>query len=133
MTLALTRRFPELQAVPRIALGTFPTPVQPCGGTGLVCKRDDRSGEPFGGNKLRALEFLLAAAPSGARLVTMGGVGSTHALSTVVFGHRAGHEVRVGLWRQVMNDAASVVGERIAREAEGARVFSHPAMAYLWA
>lgn len=134
MTLALTQRFPELRLVSRVALGTFPTPIETIRGIpNLWIKRDDRSAEPFGGNKVRALEFLLAIAPAGAPLVTIGGAGSSHALATIVFGGRAGHRVRVGRWRQVMNEAAAIVAERIAREAEVAPVFSNPGLAYLWA
>ena len=134
MSFSLTRHFPELAVAPRVALGSFPTPVQTVDHVpGLWVKRDDRSGEPFGGNKIRALEFLLATAPPASRLVTVGGAGSTHALTTVLVGQRTGHAVFVGRWRQEMNKVASVVADRIERHADTAPLFSHPAVAYLWA
>src|SRR5579859_7208462 len=135
MTIALTARFPELARVPRLALGAFPTPIEHLSSTGsrLWVKRDDKSAQPFGGNKIRALEFLLARVSPNEPIVTVGGAGSTHALSTAVFGCRAGHRVLVGRWRQVMNDAASIVAESIEREADAAPVFRNPVIAYGWA
>jgi D-cysteine desulfhydrase len=135
MSLALVSRFPELAPVPRIALGTFPTPIEHAAAIGprLWIKRDDRSAEPFGGNKVRALEFLLARVLPNAPIVTVGGAGSTHALSTAVFGRRAGRRVFVGRWRQVMNDTAFVVAERLEHEADAAPVWANPAIAYAWA
>jgi CubicO group peptidase (beta-lactamase class C family) len=52
--------------VPRVSLGTFPTPVErlsvPGAAQEVWVKRDDRSGQSYGGNKIRKLEFLLADA-----------------------------------------------------------------------
>src|SRR2546426_483326 len=50
----------------------------------LTVKREDRSSARYGGNKVRALEFLLAGAPPGTVFVTLGGTGSTHCLATAV-------------------------------------------------
>jgi 1-aminocyclopropane-1-carboxylate deaminase/D-cysteine desulfhydrase-like pyridoxal-dependent ACC family enzyme len=62
---------------------------------GLWVKRDDRSGLAYGGNKVRKLEHLLAAAAaSGARrLLTVGAAGSHHVLATAVYGRGAGFDV----------------------------------------
>jgi len=56
--------------IPRLAQGHFPTPVQPLdrlrahlgARPRLLIKRDDWSGPGFGGNKVRKLEYYLAAA-----------------------------------------------------------------------
>ena len=72
-------------------LGDWPTPLERAGALGhavgvaeLTVKREDRSSARYGGNKVRALEFLLADAPPGTVFVTLGGTGSTHCLATAV-------------------------------------------------
>ncbi|HET9983870.1 MAG TPA: pyridoxal-phosphate dependent enzyme [Longimicrobiales bacterium] len=108
---ALFRRFPRLEG--RIAwtpLGRFPTPVQelPVGGGHAWIKRDDLSGEEYGGNKVRKLEFLLAdARQAGAsRLVTAGAMGSHHALATAVYARRLGLEATLVLFPQPLTPHA---------------------------
>ena len=56
-------------ALPRLALGAFPTPLEPAprlaaslGLAGLWIKREDLSGPALGGNKIRKLELILADA-----------------------------------------------------------------------
>ncbi len=58
----------------------------------LFIKRDDLTASPYGGNKVRKLEFLLADAQDrGARrVVTFGYAGSNHALATALYSPRAG-------------------------------------------
>jgi D-cysteine desulfhydrase len=58
----------------------------------LYVKRDDLSGEAYGGNKVRKLEFLLAeAVRAGAKeVMTFGAAGSNHALATAVYAGQAG-------------------------------------------
>src|SRR3954468_12671260 len=83
-TPALFRGFPALaQRVPWLSLGRFPTRVERVAGlvpssVELWIKRDDESGDVYGGNKVRKLEFLLAEARArGARRVcTIGGGGA---------------------------------------------------------
>lgn len=78
-------------------LGCWPTPVEELPrlgdayGVGLWVKRDDRSATRYGGNKVRKLELLLAAAQAeGAdRLLTTGGIGSNQVLATAIHGHAA--------------------------------------------
>ncbi|MFO8057516.1 MAG: pyridoxal-phosphate dependent enzyme [bacterium] len=74
-------------------LGTLPTPVQRMEGLekelqceGLFVKRDDISGEEYGGNKLRKLEFAIgdARAKNRRHLITMGALGSNHVLATTL-------------------------------------------------
>lgn len=62
----------RLAALPRVELGLFPTPLQlmpalgrQAGHPRLYIKRDDLSGLGLGGNKLRALEFLMGEAVAG--------------------------------------------------------------------
>ena len=98
--LALERRFPELRGrLPRLALATLPTPVQRLGAlerdvdvAGLWVKRDDLTGVPYGGNKVRKLEWLLAdALARGHRSVlTTGALGSNHALATTIYARAVG-------------------------------------------
>lgn len=97
------------ERLPHVPLGVFPTPVErhealerALGVGELWVKRDDLSGEVYGGNKVRKLEILLAdALRSGAReIVTFGGAGSNHALATAVYGQRLGFTVDLFLTPQ---------------------------------
>ncbi len=71
-----------LRALPRLRLAHLPTPLEPMprlgarlGLASLWVKRDDCTGLGFGGNKLRKLEFNLAAAQAaGADCIVCGGV-----------------------------------------------------------
>lgn len=97
----LWRRFPDLEErLPALRLGNGPTPAQPLAAFGdrlgvpqLYVKRDDVAASPYGGSKVRKLDFLLAEAlRAGAdTVVTTGSVGSHHAVAT------ACHAPRVGL------------------------------------
>jgi L-cysteate sulfo-lyase len=80
-----------IESFPRVALGHWPTPLQPChrlqaaaGGPLVWLKRDDCSGLAFGGNKTRKLEFLLGAvqAEASTGVVTFGALQSNHARQT---------------------------------------------------
>lgn len=97
------------EALPHVPLGEFPTPVErhddlarELGIGGLWVKRDDLSGEVYGGNKVRKLEVLLAdALRAGAReVVTFGGAGSNHALASAIYGQRLGFRVDLFLTPQ---------------------------------
>ncbi|MBI4861686.1 MAG: pyridoxal-phosphate dependent enzyme [Candidatus Riflebacteria bacterium] len=111
---ALFDRFPDLeQRLPRIDLMAGPSPVHRlerlASGPGLPqiwVKRDDRCAIPYGGNKPRKLELLLAQARAlGCRAVlTVGGLGSNHALATCIHGARNGFEVHVLLFPQPVTD-----------------------------
>ena len=87
------------------SLASLPTPVEPfaiAGATDSWIKRDDLSATPYGGNKVRKLEFLLAAAQrAGARrLITVGAAGSHHALATTIYGRALGFDVTLVLFPQ---------------------------------
>jgi D-cysteine desulfhydrase len=99
----------------------------------LWIKRDDLCADPVGGNKVRALEFLLGAVEEGDQIVTVGSAGSTHALATAIYAKRLGGDVIVGRWKQEMNAAATAIEERIGRVAKRAPVFRTPVEAYAWA
>lgn len=93
----------RLPLVP-LSLGRYPTPVERLDGLStsqreLWVKRDDRTHEVCGGNKVRKLEWLLADARArgAARVVTIGAAGSHHVLTTTYFGRLAGLEVEAVL------------------------------------
>jgi D-cysteine desulfhydrase len=116
--LPLIERFPALGDLPRARIGNFPTPVVAADALapGLWLKREDRSAEPLGGNKVRALEFLLGPVHAGERVVTVGAAGSTHALATVIFARQLGAKALCFRWRQEMNGVARRVAARIDYE-----------------
>jgi D-cysteine desulfhydrase len=135
LDIPLVRRFPALARLPRAPFVRGPTPVESLAALSpsLWIKRDDLAGEPLGGNKVRALEFLLGDVAAGDRVVTVGSAGSTHALAVATYGALLGAHVRVGRWAQEMNAAAERVAARIPRVAEQAPMFRTPVGAYLWA
>jgi len=107
---------PVFRAFPHVSerlswcpLGLFPTPVDELshlakrlGRQGLYAKRDDLSGNPYGGNKVRKLEFILADAVHKGmrRIVTSGAAGSNHALATALYGQKLGLQVELMLFAQ---------------------------------
>jgi D-cysteine desulfhydrase len=118
--LPLLRRFPSLATLPRASFGVFPTPVERVtltNGAALWVKRDDRSGEIIGGNKVRGLEWLLGGVGEGDHLLTVGPRGSTHALATARCARVRGARTTVVRWDQVMNVAAGRVDDRLRKEA----------------
>lgn len=109
--LPLFLRYPELEPhLPFVSFGDYPTPLDHVSGTGvpaaLWVKRDDLSGVDYGGNKVRKLEFILAAARDRGvtRLITAGGIGSNHLLATGIFAKKLGISVTGVVVRQPMND-----------------------------
>jgi 1-aminocyclopropane-1-carboxylate deaminase/D-cysteine desulfhydrase-like pyridoxal-dependent ACC family enzyme len=106
----LFRAFPQAsERLPWCSLGLFPTPVEELsnlakhlGRQGLYVKRDDLSGNPYGGNKVRKLEFILADAlhKGMRRIVTSGAAGSNHALATALYGQKLGLQVDLMLFAQ---------------------------------
>lgn len=102
---ALFRRFPRLrERIPWLPLGRFPTPVEPLAlsGGAVHVKRDDLSGHPYGGNKVRKLELLLADARgrNAGRVVTAGAFGSHHALATALYARAGGFDATLVLFPQ---------------------------------
>src|SRR5918998_6104930 len=86
----LVDHFPALASLPRAGLlGALPTPVVSSAlAPALWLKRDDLTALPIGGNKVRALDFLLGGLTAGEQVLTAGATGSTHALTTVVHARR---------------------------------------------
>jgi D-cysteine desulfhydrase family pyridoxal phosphate-dependent enzyme len=99
-----------LAAQPSVALGHWPTPLEPCdrlreavGGPRIWLKRDDCTGLAGGGNKTRKLEFLLgrAVADGATGVVTFGAVQSNHARQTAAACAKLGLPCHVVLSRIV--------------------------------
>jgi 1-aminocyclopropane-1-carboxylate deaminase/D-cysteine desulfhydrase-like pyridoxal-dependent ACC family enzyme len=90
----------ELDDVPAIQLARAATPVEEMsrlrsalgGGPRLLVKRDDAIPFGFGGNKIRKLELVAAAAVDASAdvLVTVGGVQSNHARATAAVAAKLG-------------------------------------------
>ena len=116
-------------------LSSGPTPVERAGDVhaNLWIKRDDAFADPMGGNKARALEFLLGNVLPDDLLVTVGSEGSTHVLAVATYGRRLGAHTAVGRWRQVMNPTAARISELTTRVADEAPMFRTIAGAYAWA
>ena len=118
-TLPLLERFPALARIPRASLGDFPTPVQridlgvehPLAGE-LWIKRDDLTASPLGGNKIRALEFLLGGLAPGDVVLTAGGEGSTHVLTTAMCVRALGGATHAVRWKHEMNPSAYDIAAR---------------------
>jgi 1-aminocyclopropane-1-carboxylate deaminase/D-cysteine desulfhydrase-like pyridoxal-dependent ACC family enzyme len=105
---ALVERWPLLARVGRVELATLPTPVEPLPrisetlDSEIYVKRDDITAPRYGGNKVRKLEYLLAAAKQrGANtLITAGAVGSHHVFATALYGRELGLETYAALTPQ---------------------------------
>jgi D-cysteine desulfhydrase len=114
----LLLRFPSLARLPRVALGHFPTPVQQLDLPGeklageLWIKRDDLTASPLGGNKVRALEWLLGGIEPGDVVLTAGGEGSTHILTTATYVFELGGKTHAVRWKHEMNPSALEVADR---------------------
>ena len=107
---------PDLAAtVPWLSLAKTPTPVERCsaiadwlGSETVWMKRDDRISPLYGGNKVRRYEFLLADAKASGkkRIVTIGGIASTQAMATCLFGRELGFHVTLVLFDQPITEFA---------------------------
>lgn len=130
--LPLFVRLPRLaHTLPHVDLGVRETPVEEwrVGDVALLAKRDDLSAPALGGNKVRALEFLLADLKSGCELLTVGPIGSTHALAVAHHGAQLGALTSVITWPQEMHDVARATRERLAALASVTRALT-PVDAY---
>jgi D-cysteine desulfhydrase len=104
-------RFPQLAArLPRRELASLPTALEPAprlaaalGLPALLVKRDDLSGQPYGGNKVRKLEYLLGDALERGcdTVLTFGAAGSNHALATAIHARQLGLDCHAILSEQV--------------------------------
>src|SRR5689334_7804811 len=90
------------------SLGARPTPLAAASGAltravgldALWLKREDA----IGGNKVRALEFLLATVQPGDVVLTIGGTGSTHCLATAHHARALGCRVALAQFSQPDSD-----------------------------
>ena len=129
MPLPLLARVPALASLPRAVLGVYPSPVVRLDvgdGRPLWVKRDDLDDPVLGGNKVRALEFLLGGVGEGDLVLTLGGEGSTHVLATALHARRLGASTRAVRWPHDMSDVARVVARRIETVCEAAPVLPAP-------
>ena len=134
MTRLLGTRWPELSTLPCVEIATLPTEVvrtpaiSDAAGVSVWCKRDDRTAEAYGGNKVRKLEWLLgdARARGCEAIVTTGALGSHHVLATAVHAGARGFDVHAVLFPQPWN--AHVEDQLRADLAAGATLY--PARSY---
>jgi D-cysteine desulfhydrase len=118
-TCSLFEHYPALRSrLPWLPLLGGATPVEPLSlqngagaglkrpGPSLWLKRDDRGAEPYGGNKPRKLEWLLADAlrRGASQVLTAGGIGSNHALATALYGAQHGLKVHLLLFPQPVTE-----------------------------
>lgn len=115
------------ERLPFVSLCDVPTPVDRWHGLGdalgieLWAKRDDRTAEPYGGNKVRKLELALGAALArGSRTtVTVGYLGSNHALATAVHASRLGlHPVSLLIRERPKDGTVDKLRAQVAHGAE---------------
>jgi 1-aminocyclopropane-1-carboxylate deaminase/D-cysteine desulfhydrase-like pyridoxal-dependent ACC family enzyme len=96
----LFEHYVELEdKIPWCSIGTLSTPVERMAKfeeylsyDNMWIKRDDMSGDKYGGNKIRKLEFVLADAlnKDKKQIMTFGGLGSNHALATAIYARELG-------------------------------------------
>jgi D-cysteine desulfhydrase len=118
---ALPTRYPRLaQLLARAELGVRETPVEwwRVGSATLLAKRDDLSARMLGGNKVRALELLLAGVEPGDTILTVGPTGSTHALAVASYGATLGARTRVITWPQEGHAVAGATSRRLGELAD---------------
>lgn len=93
-------------AAPRLRMGLLPTPLEAApnlsrllGGPKIYFKRDDLTGQGLGGNKVRKLEFILAAAKAegATTIVACGGYQSNMTRITASMAARMGLECEIVL------------------------------------
>jgi 1-aminocyclopropane-1-carboxylate deaminase/D-cysteine desulfhydrase-like pyridoxal-dependent ACC family enzyme len=132
---ALLARFPGLaRSLAHVDLGVSETPVErwSVSGVSLWAKRDDVSAPLLGGNKVRALEFLLSGVAPGDTILTVGATGSTHALAVAEYARLLGAECEVITWPQENNAVSRETASRLNRVARVTSA-SSVSTAYLFA
>lgn len=118
----LLERFPAVQAMAPVALCDLPTPVSPLPDIGTHCwaKRDDVSAHPYGGNKLRKLEWVLPEIrrQQARRVITLGATGTNAGLATALLCQREQLDCHIFTFPQP--DSPVVRRNRAAMRAAGA-------------
>lgn len=123
---AMTRR-----ARAPIGVQTSPVEAWDVEGRRLWVKRDDLNCASMGGNKARALQFLLGDVHSRTDVVTVGGAGSTHVLATATHATSLGLRTRAYCWPHHMNPVAQRVRAAVAHRCLTAPVLPMPPLAML--
>jgi D-cysteine desulfhydrase len=126
-----------MQYPPRIPLARLPTPLQPLlrlsaslsTGHRLWVKRDDLTDVAVSGNKLRKLEFVIAAAGEQGcdTLITCGGVQSNHCRATALVGAQQGFGVHLILRGEA---PAEIDGNLLLDHLAGAVISHYPRHQY---
>jgi 1-aminocyclopropane-1-carboxylate deaminase/D-cysteine desulfhydrase-like pyridoxal-dependent ACC family enzyme len=108
--LPLFKFYPQLREnIPWTPLCNYPSPVEKLSNLGralgadeIWIKRDDLLSSIYGGNKVRKLEYILADARSrGAKtLITVGGLGSNHAVALAAHSRNRGFKSVLVLFNQ---------------------------------
>ncbi len=119
-----------LAELPRLSLAHLPTPlVKPqrladALGLDLWVKRDDMTGGPEGGNKIRKLELLLAdAVAAGAgTVITCGGLQSNHARATAICAATLGLRAVLYLRTALVDDGVPLEGNVLLDRLVGAQI-----------
>jgi D-cysteine desulfhydrase len=114
MTIPLFEAYPALRKkLPWMPIGNWPTPVHKLENLGravgypeIWIKRDDKSSDIYGGNKVRKLEFIIADALRKKKkyMITVGGIGTNHGLATTIHCGRAGIKTVLVLIPQPITD-----------------------------
>jgi D-cysteine desulfhydrase len=109
-SIPLFKYYPQLEEnISWISLGKYPSPVEKLSNLGRTLgadevwiKRDDLLSGIYEGNKVRKLEFLLADAQNreSKTLITVGGLGSNHALALTVHSKNLGFKPLIVLFNQ---------------------------------
>lgn len=126
-----------MQYPPRVPLARLPTPLQPLlrlsaslnTGHRLWVKRDDLTDIAVSGNKLRKLEFVIAAAGEQGcdTLITCGGVQSNHCRATALVGAQQGFGVHLILRGEA---PAEIDGNLLLDHLAGATISHYPRHQY---
>ena len=131
---ALHRRLPTID-LPHLPLGTGPTPVRQLDaealGVGVETwlKDDGAFGDgPWGGNKVRKLEWILPEARRrGVRgLLSVGGIGTHWGLALAMYGAQHGFETTLGLVDQPVDDHVREQLERLRASGASLHRFGSP-------
>lgn len=119
----------------KVSLANLPTPIHRWylpglpEGVEVYIKRDDMTGCALTGNKVRKLEFLLAAAiqENSKHVVTCGGVQSNHCRATAVAAAQLGLKCHLML-KSDIQDAKdlSSVGNTLLDQLSGANIYNVP-------
>jgi D-cysteine desulfhydrase len=123
-------RWPQLRdTLPHWSLGHGPTPVWQlsalAGDTGadVWVKDDGAYGSPYGGNKVRKLEWILPDVEARGRrtVVTVGALGTNHGLATALYARERGLRCALALVDQPVDDHVRAQLARLERS--GARLY----------